>query len=131
MVERAEVASPQLWLEVDGGAAALRRASRQHCLVRVHGEPTHDKWFVPRGSALLVDTELDAEVGSLVLWWNGSLASLALAEVGPGYELRSAMGFPPPRVEGIGQALRGQSGAEVLGVCIGLRSDPGEACEES
>lgn len=127
MVERST--PPVRWLEVDGGAAALRRVTQQHWLIRVHGDPSHGKWSIPSGAALVVDSELDAEIGALVLWWNGSLASLALAEVGPGYELRSALGFPAPQVEGEGQALRGQPGAEVLGVCIGVTRPQEEGCD--
>lgn len=114
-------AASHAWLEQlaelpRAGAAA---GSEERLAFELCGRIEANRRGLGCGDVLVVAANSDAEVGDLVVWWTRGAGSLALAEVGEGYQLRAIAGFLAPRLTGNGAALRSQTGAEVLGVVLG------------
>lgn len=106
--------------------------SQERLAFALHGRVEKNRRGLAHGDVLVVAPNSDAEVGDLVVWWTRGPGSLALAEVGEGYQLRAIAGFLAPHLTGNGAALRSQAGAEILGVVLGrLRRMTDSAASDS
>ncbi len=124
-------AASHAWLEqlAELPPAGVAAGSEGRLAFQLCGRVEVNRRGLASGDVLVVAANSDAEVGDLVVWWTRGAGSLALAEVGEGYQLRAIAGFLAPRLTGNGAALRSQPGAEILGVVLGrLRrmTDPGK-----
>ena len=103
-------ASPWLELLEELPGAGVTAGDAGRVALRLHGvaaarvDPQHG---LAEGDVLVVAVGADAEVGDLVVWWQGQLDQLALAEVSDGYRLDGVAGFPAPILMGSGAAQRG------------------------
>jgi hypothetical protein len=114
-------AASHAWLEplAELPRAGATAGSEERLAFELCGRVAENRRGLACGDVLVVAANSDAEVGDLVVWWTRGPGSLALAEVGEGYQLRAIAGFFAPRLTGNGAALRSQAGAEILGVVLG------------
>ena len=113
--------SAHAWLEqlAELPRAGVAAGSQERLAFELCGQVDENRRGLAPGDVFVVAANSDAEVGDLVVWWTRGPGSLALAEVGEGYQLRAIAGFLAPRLTGNGAALRTQPGAEIVGVVLG------------
>jgi hypothetical protein len=119
--EARPTAAQHAWLEAlaELPRAGVAAGGSERLAFELCGQVEENRRGLARGDVLVVAANSDAEVGDLVVWWTRGPGSLALAEVGEGYQLRAIAGFLAPRLTGNGAALRSQAGAEIVGVVLG------------
>lgn len=121
MPEPQSAAAAHAWLEqlAELPRAGVAPGSEERLAFQLCGRIEENRRGLASDDVLVVAANSDAEVGDLVVWWTRGPGSLALAEVGEGYQLRAIAGFLAPRLTGNGAALRSQAGAEIVGVVLG------------
>jgi len=114
------------WLEEvqpDGKAAqfvaSAAPSSKRTFFLQLRGSVTEDEEQLQADELFAICSDTDPEPGDLVVWWTGSVATLALAKMGADLRLHAVGGFPAPELQLGNGVAREVKGAALRGVVVG------------